>query len=594
MLVSRKHPIGPTVLLQRLKGLLVLTMTLCAVQRAVGQQLVLPVTIEGEPSVALTIDDLRLSVTADSHAVLDMQFCLVGKLGRDERLLLQPRLSARGHEMLFPAVEVSARWAYYHTVRRNSPATAGGTLQFRDKEVTTPCPYLQAVPFEPWMQEATLTLTATRNDGCGTTLTQTRRTAMEPTVELRQRQDEGWKDTRSDRLRGTAYVTFPVAKTELLPDFGQNRRELSELCAVVDSLRRLSHVTIHSVSIKGYASPEGSFASNDRLARERTESLARYLSDHCSLPLQLIATDHVAEDWGGLRRYVEQSTMPQREALLRIIDSPLEPDARLTMLAQSFPQLYKRLSDEVFPRLRHTDYEIDYTARTVTEHRGSTHTDTLRRLAYTATDGPAPVAMTRRLPSFRPWVALKTNVLYDLALAPNIEVEVPLGRNARWSLLAETTWLWWRFGHNPKGEQSPYYRSDQRPTRHSRELAYAGGELRCWLSPRCDDARPVLSGLFVGIYGAAGYYDWEHDSEGDQGECVSAGLSLGYSWPLGRHWNLELSAAAGYVGGPRRHYEAEFDDARLIHRYTSRLNYVGPTKLKLALVWLLGKKGGAR
>jgi hypothetical protein len=50
----------------------------------------------------------------------------------------------------------------------------------------------------------------------------------------------------------------------------------------------------------------------------------------------------------------------------------------------------------------------------------------------------------------------------------------------------------------------------------------------------------------------------------------------------------------GYVGGPRRHYNAEFDDTHLIYRYSSRIRYVGPTKLKLSLVWLLGnnRKGG--
>ena len=50
----------------------------------------------------------------------------------------------------------------------------------------------------------------------------------------------------------------------------------------------------------------------------------------------------------------------------------------------------------------------------------------------------------------------------------------------------------------------------------------------------------------------------------------------------------------GYVGGPKVHYENEFDDARLIYRSDNNLNYVGPTKLKVSMVYLIGKKGGRR
>lgn len=38
-------------------------------------------------------------------------------------------------------------------------------------------------------------------------------------------------------------------------------------------------------------------------------------------------------------------------------------------------------------------------------------------------------------------LALKNNLLYDLALAPNIEVELPLGK--RWSLNVEYKCPWW-------------------------------------------------------------------------------------------------------------------------------------------------------
>ena len=192
--------------------------------------------------------------------------------------------------------------------------------------------------------------------------------------------------------------------------------------------------------------------------------------------------------------------------------------------------------------------------------------------------------------TFRPLFAIKSNALFDLALTPNIEVEVPLGRDKRWSLMAEVWCPWYRFGHNSSGESNPYRRSDQRPTRHAYQLLNIGVEARYWFAPRRNCARPTLCGGFLGIYGSGGKYDMEFDSEGYQGEFTSIGISGGYSWPISRHWNLELSAAVGYVGGPRVHYGGEFDDTRLIYRDNKTWHYFGPTKLKVSLVWVIGKK----
>lgn len=203
---------------------------------------------------------------------------------------------------------------------------------------------------------------------------------------------------------------------------------------------------------------------------------------------------------------------------------------------------------------------------------------------------PAPETTYSNFRTFRPLFAMKTNLLFDAVLAPNIELEVPFGRDKRWSMMAEVWCPWWRFDHNPAGEVNPYYRSDQRPTKTAYELLTVGVEARYWFAPRCAKSRPALTGAFVGLYGAGGKYDLGRKGEGDQGEFTSLGLSVGYSWPIARHWNLELSAAAGYVGGPKVHYQNEFDDARLIYRrHSDHWYYIGPTKAKVSLVWVIGK-----
>ena len=45
-----------------------------------------------------------------------------------------------------------------------------------------------------------------------------------------------------------------------------------------------------------------------------------------------------------------------------------------------------------------------------------------------------------------PFLALKTNMLFDIALIPNIEVEVPVGKC--WSLNGELMFPWWLFDND--------------------------------------------------------------------------------------------------------------------------------------------------
>lgn len=572
----------------RLIGFVWLTLIFSSLESARAQQLVLPVSSANETSMAVAIDSLRLTLQPDSTVGLDMLACLIGKLPKGQQVDITACLCTDSMIATFPAITIYGKWAYYHYTRSGEPASAEADMQLREAESHTFSRYTQSVAYQPWMNDATLTLTAIRADGCGNELAHEERTALRPTLVVQQRAEAGWRDVKSRQARGTAYIVFPVNQTTVLPDFRGNSRELSRLCHVIDSINHDENVLLNRVSIRGFASPEGTYANNERLARERTNSLARYLAGHCGLPLSVINVDYVPEDWEGLRRYIDSSTLAEREVLLGIIDSQLEPDLKLATLSKRFPAVYKQLSDEVFPLLRHTDYEIDYTLKSVTEHKGAVHSDTLSFLAMDSLDAPLPQT-EQRISYYRPWIAVKTNLLLDAALAPNIEVEIPLGRS-RWSLMLEDWFPWFRISHNAKGDASPYHRSDQRPTRHSYQALVLGAELRYWFAPRCNAGRPTLCGTFVGLYGAGGKYDIERRSTGDQGEFTSFGLTIGHSWPISRHWNLELSGSIGYVGGPQRHYEAEFDDARLIFRNYDNLRYIGPTKLKVSLSWLAGRK----
>lgn len=563
---------------------------------AAQAQHVIPLPHGKNDKLTVCIDSVLFASLADANDYsLQFRFVVMGdKLPRKERIVISPLLTCGDNVAAFPSVEIDGRWVYYHQVR-SGVATTG--LRYREKGVRDHRHYSERLAVAGWMQTASLSFRVERTSACGDVLQSDTFTYRTPTPEYKVYKEEDIHHEEVYSLKGSAYVSFPVNRTEVCPDFRNNAVELERLRHTIDSVSRDTAIQILRIEIKGFASPEGSYANNDRLARGRTSSLTRYIIEQTDVSPMLFHTSYEAEDWAGLRNFVDSTALlGNREALLRIIGSDLDPDAKLKRILTEYPDDYKTLNERAFPLLRHTDYQISYTQKNVTRTAGAVHTDTIYRLKADTLSLPAPASDEGGYKVFRPLLAVKTNLLFDALLAPNIEVEVPFGKKHRWSVMAELWCPWWRFDHNSAGDVNQYYRDDQRPTRIAYQLLMGGVELRRWFPGRCAAGVPVLTGPFVGVYAAGGKYDLGRDGKGDQGQFVSIGISAGYSWPLARHWNLELSAAVGYIGGPKVHYENEFDDARLIYRSDDDWkSWFAPTKLKLSLVYIIGKKkGGAK
>jgi len=171
-------------------------------------------------------------------------------------------------------------------------------------------------------------------------------------------------------------------------------------------------------------------------------------------------------------------------------------------------------------------------------------------------------------------IALKTNLLYDVALLPNLTAEWYIGR--QWSLAVEGNWSWWTFGSLVQNRW--YHR-----------IQVAGIELRRWFrSPY------PLHGHALGIYSMAGNYDVrlfpkdEYSTGYLSYQSWSAGLSYAYSFPIARRFNMEFGLAAGYVGGKHYKYNYSMVDAHWERQAVYNKNYIGPTRANVSLVWLLG------
>ena len=496
------------------------------------------------------------------------------ELSNSDLIWLTPRLVNEEDSIDLPTICVYGRNPYYSYVR-TGPYSNYADIQIRGKRAPKTVDYVQNVEFQEWMQRARLVVVSSVTNSCGAIIEEEYTTvyvAPPYVVEVKPVLDE-----KRLELQGTAYVDFVVNKTDIRPDYHDNEAELAKMQAQIDSIVDDTLVEAQRMRIHGYASPEGSYRHNVDLARGRTENLKEYINGKYGFSDDFIETDFTPEDWEGFRRFVENSDLPHKQEIIAIIDKDMEPDAKLRRIKRKYSQEYRDILRNCFPYLRRSSYTIDYTRREHTVRLGKV--DTIVALPFQQLRPTTPL---QQFKSYTPYFALKTNLLFDVATILNVEAEIAFGKEKLWSAMIEWWTPWYVWHHNSRAF----------------EFQTLGFELRRWFR-NCRKGLPPLSGTFAGVYYNNGKYDLEWNSEGNQGEFNSVGLTFGHSFVLHKYFNLELSISAGVFWGPRRHYVGMFDDTHLIWQYNARTTYVGPTKAKVSLVWLIGKgnsgkrKGGA-
>lgn len=335
-------------------------------------------------------DDIRIvrrdiALSGGDHVVFNLSLALEREfdLGSNHRLVLTPLL--QDTDSAFAPVTDTCRMKEFAPVllygrrrdiidRREGADHAGAyRVLRRDSGTEQLIDYTGVAAYEPWMDEGKLILWLALY-GCADCEVED---AYIPLARLVPPFDPTRfidfltpvaPDVKRFELSGSAYLDFPVNRTELYPDYRRNPQELDKIRASIDSVRNERNAgitTITSITIHGYASPEGSYANNTRLAEGRAQTLRDYVVRRYALADVPFTVRSTPEDWAGLRRAVETGSYPQREEALAIIgDTLLHPDRRNDRLARL--EVYRTLLNDVYPALRHSDYTIHYTVRDFT------------------------------------------------------------------------------------------------------------------------------------------------------------------------------------------------------------------------------------
>ena len=154
------------------------------------------------------------------------------------------------------------------------------------------------------------------------------------------------------------YIQFFVGDTRVVDTLGDNRRQLDKITGLMRQIVEQQEFYVDTITLTAAASPEGSYAANNILARARAEALKRYLVRRYGRSIDTMLTVRwVAEDWAELTTRIRTDReIVNRDAILELIAEEKNPDRREQAIRQRFLKDYAYIRSVIYPQLRAVNF----------------------------------------------------------------------------------------------------------------------------------------------------------------------------------------------------------------------------------------------
>ena len=343
------------------------------------------VAVRGAAAKAASKAVVEASSRADSLSVerdgsrlrVGMQLRLSDlNLKRSRAVLFTPCLVGETDSLALPSVGIYGRqrWFYYRRMGDGMISGHDEKSLRAGRGLADSLPYIAWVRYEPWMDGCSLMLRTREYACCGEAVSE-RIDSLEPSPLLAAHSEE--PECRADRresipqpqdttlgetapeeteewrvyaISGRADIDFRLNRTEVDLTYGNNFREMEKIHSTIDSLRAGAGVTVTKIRITGYASPEG-----------RTATIRDYVRTLFDFAPGVVVSSSVPEDWDGFISWLEACGLPHAEEILAVArDEGLSPDAKEKLIRRNWPEDARFIIENVFPKLRRTEYRVEY------------------------------------------------------------------------------------------------------------------------------------------------------------------------------------------------------------------------------------------
>lgn len=442
------------------------------------------------------------------------------------------------------------------------------------------------------------------------------------------------------------YLNYPQGSAEVQKSFENNGQELDKLDRFINQIFHDTLIYVESIRVSGYCSIEGSYDTNERLARSRAIGFMNYLDNSYHLSRRYpIDVNWVAEDWDNLREMVAASDMLYRDEVLSIMDNTdvfAGREKKLMYLRGGTP--YRYMLTELFPKLRRVEITVNYDLHRIMEEKLNRKLSEEEFLLELDKERAAAEAEEKRLAEQARLAeeenarilaeqearrqqelaaeAVREEARRQAEKAARLKAEQEAAEAAARLQRQENRKLYPLIGIKtdviawagvlpdfkkaafmPNLEAEVYFagRWSVAATALYANWAYGNGKQFWGVSAYGAEPRfwfrndGLFRGFHVGVYGEAGDFNNQKDrndavttTTNYTGTFWSAGISAGYLLPLARHWSMEVSLRGGYRSAKYDIYDRELPF--LYYSSSDKENKFMLTRFKLNIVYRFGKR----
>ena len=126
---------------------------------------------------------------------------------------------------------------------------------------------------------------------------------------------------------------------------------------------------VTGVTITGYASPDGPYAPNERLARKRATDFRNYVDSRYRLSASYpVTVSAVVDEWRAAVPAVEASSIPSKQEVLRILNGSDKATVK-EMRLKRLPAAWNYMRRHILPPMRHVEMAFTYDKSSVVTER---------------------------------------------------------------------------------------------------------------------------------------------------------------------------------------------------------------------------------
>lgn len=166
---------------------------------------------------------------------------------------------------------------------------------------------------------------------------------------------------RTIQQQQTATIQFLLARANLRAS-ELNSNNVQEFIAKLEEIQNNPEGRVlNNVEVSAYASPDGKYSFNEKLAGKRESNSSDYVKKQLKkLNLETnVDGKYTAEDWEGFQELVSQSNLQDKELILRVLSMYSDPEEREREI-RNISTVYKELADGILPQLRRARLTANY------------------------------------------------------------------------------------------------------------------------------------------------------------------------------------------------------------------------------------------